>query len=86
MSDKFKWFAISEKTESGSKWRIVEDVTSTRVVGEISDDDRFVPSDGVVATSELHACTDKFLNFMRFLGTASDPGKNEGCRIELFPY
>ncbi len=83
MSSKSRWFATAEKTESGWKWLIVEDVITIRVVGDISDD-QFVPRDDVVGTSEVYAYVDGFLKGMRFTGLDLTPGKNEGSRIELF--
>jgi hypothetical protein len=88
-SSKPRWFATVEKIKeadgqvSGGKWIIVEDVTTTRLIGEIADD-RFVPRDGIVETPERRACADEFLKCMRFTGMDLTPGKNEGCRIELF--
>lgn len=83
-SSKPRWFATVEKIKSGGKWIIVEDVTTTRVIGEIADD-QFVLRDGIVETPERRACADEFLKSMRFMGSALAPERNDRCRLELFP-
>jgi hypothetical protein len=91
MSTKSRWFATVEKTERADgqasewKWVIVEDVTTTRVVGEIADY-QFAPRDGFNATPELHVCIDQFYNFLRLIDGYADASKQpENFRTELHP-